>query len=159
MTTTELKLVLDGEYWALSGADAAGFAVVNEYLTYLADRNYSTKTVRAYGFGLLARWLRLEDVTIGAITTDMLLMYLAACRWARVPGRPGPNVVSLQGHRLDRYAPSTINRRMAAINGMFVFLQGQTFAVRSWRANSSSPWYLSFLRICRGRCIFGDQNR
>ena len=46
--------------WVLAGPDAARFGLVNEYLAYLADRNYSPKTVRAYGFDLLAfcRWLR-----------------------------------------------------------------------------------------------------
>lgn len=38
----------DGE-WALTGMDAARFGLVNEYLSYLADRNYSPRTVRAYG--------------------------------------------------------------------------------------------------------------
>lgn len=124
MTTTELKLERDGECWALTGPAAAGFGAINEYLSYLADRNYSLKTVRAYGFDLLdfARWLSSENVTIAGVTTDVLPGYLAASRRARVPGRPGPNFVSMQGMRLDRYAPSTINRRMAAIGGMFVFL-------------------------------------
>jgi len=56
------------------------------------------------------------------ITTDVLLQYLAACRQAQIPRRPAPNVVSLQGQRLDRYAAATINRRMAAISNMFIFL-------------------------------------
>jgi len=39
-----------------------------------------------------------------------------------VPGRPGgPNVVSLGGRRLDQYATTTINRRLAAISGLFAF--------------------------------------
>ena len=38
--------------------------LVNEYLSYLADRNYSPQTVRVYGFALLAfcRWLASEDI-------------------------------------------------------------------------------------------------
>jgi integrase/recombinase XerD len=123
-TDTDLWLERDGEYWTLSGPGSPSFSVVNEYLSYLADRNYSPRTVRAYGFDLLnfARWLLASNLTVAMITTDVLLQYLAACRQAQIPGRPGPNVVSLQGQRLDRYAATTINRRMAAISSLFIFL-------------------------------------
>ena len=125
MTTgDDLRLDRDGEYWRLAGVDATGFPMVNEYLSYLADRNYSPRTVRAYGFDLLdfTRWLGRAGLRIAEVNTDVILRYLAACRQARVPGRPGPNVVTLQGQRLDRYAATTINRRLAAINGLFGFL-------------------------------------
>ena len=55
------------------------------------------------------------------MTTGVLLRFLAACREARVPGRPGPNVVSLGGRRLDQYAAATINHRLIAIAGLFAF--------------------------------------
>lgn len=55
-----------------------------------------------------------------AVTTEVLLDYLRSCREASVPGRP-LNVVSLLGVRADRYAPSTINHRLAAVSGLFVF--------------------------------------
>jgi len=112
----------DGE-WLLAGAGSERFGLVNEYLSYLADRNYSPRTVRAYGFDLLAfcRWLSAEQVELAAVTTDALLRFLAACRQATVPGRPGPNVVSLGGRRLDQYAAATINHRLIAISGMFAF--------------------------------------
>lgn len=108
----------------LAGPVAVKFASVNEYLAHLVDRNYSPKTVRAYGFDLLAfcRWLSAEDVELEAVTTDVLLGFLRACREARVPGRPGPNVVTLSGRRLDQYAATTINRRLAAISGLFAFV-------------------------------------
>ena len=89
--------------WALAGPGSAGFVLVNEYLAYLGDRNYSPKTVRAYGFDLLAfcRWLAGENIVLAAVTTDVLLRFLSACREARVPGRPGgPNVVTLGGRRV-----------------------------------------------------------
>jgi Phage integrase, N-terminal SAM-like domain len=49
-----------------------------------ADRNYSLRTVRAYGFDLLAfcRWLRDEDVELVKVTAAVLLRLLAACRQA-----------------------------------------------------------------------------
>ncbi|MGH3567450.1 MAG: hypothetical protein ACRDRH_15730 [Pseudonocardia sp.] len=57
------------------------------------------------------------------MSTDVLLRYLSACREASVPGRqrPGLNVVSLRGQRLDWYAPVAINHRLAAISGLFAF--------------------------------------
>lgn len=118
-----LRLERRGELWALAGAGAGRFGLVNEYLSYLADRNYSPRTVRAYGFDLLAfcRWLDVEDIALDAVTTEVLLEFLRACREARVPGRPGGNVVSLSGQRLDRYAAATINHRLAAITGLFGF--------------------------------------
>ena len=53
--------------------------------------------------------------------TEVLLRFLHACREATVPGRPGPNVVTLSGRRMDQYAAATINRRLAAISGLFAF--------------------------------------
>ena len=80
--------------WALTGPAASRFGLVGEYLGYLADRNYSPKTVRAYGYDLLAfcRWLVAEEQPLTAVTTEVLLRFLRACREATVPGRPGPNV-------------------------------------------------------------------
>jgi len=113
----------DAVGWRLAGPAAGRYGLVNEYLGYLADRNYSPKTVSAYGFDLLAfcRWLESEDVALGEVSTDTLLRFLAACRAARLPGRPGPNVVTMAGRPADAYAAATINRRLAAISGMFAF--------------------------------------
>ena len=48
----------------MGGPDSGRFALVNEFLAYLADRNYSPGTVRAYTFDLLhfARWLPGEGI-------------------------------------------------------------------------------------------------
>jgi site-specific recombinase XerD len=111
--------------WLLAGPAAERFGLVNDYLGYLADRRYSPRTVRAYAFDLLAlcRWLLAEGITLGAVTTDVLLRYLAACRTAELPGRPGGNVYSIRDGRNAGYAPATINRRLAAVSGLFAFRQ------------------------------------
>lgn len=124
ITQSGLRLEEREGGWALAGPGAARFVLVDEYLAHLADRNYSPKTVRAYGYDLLAfcRWLAEEDVPLAEVSTQVLLAFLRACREARVPGRPGPNVVALSGRRLDQYAATTINRRLAAISGLFTFV-------------------------------------
>jgi integrase/recombinase XerD len=118
----QLRLEQVGERWRLVGTEADRFELVNEYLAYLADRNYSPRTARAYGYDLLAfcRWLESTGLAVEAVTTEVLFDYLRACREASVPGRPH-NVVSLSGIRADRYAPSTINHRLVAVGGLFAF--------------------------------------
>ena len=37
-----------GVGWRLAGPESGKFALVNEYLAYLADRRYSPRTVRSY---------------------------------------------------------------------------------------------------------------
>jgi integrase/recombinase XerD len=114
---------LDGQ-WQIVGDGAADLVgLVNDYLSYLADRNYSPQSVRAYAFALVAfcRWMAVEAIALEAVTTDVLLRFLAFCRWAAVPGRPGPNVVAMNGRRVDGYAPATVNHRLAAITGLFGF--------------------------------------
>ena len=118
-----MRLEERGGEWVLVGAEAGRFGLVDQYLGHLLDRNYSRATVRAYGYDLLAfcRWLVEGDLELEAVTTDVLLDYLRACREASVAGRPSPNVVTMTGQRLDRYAATTINRRLAAISGLFTY--------------------------------------
>ncbi|WP_162561543.1 site-specific integrase, partial [Salinispora mooreana] len=54
MSEGGLRLEERDDGWVLAGSGAAAFALVDEYLAYLGDRNYSPKTVRAYGYDLLA---------------------------------------------------------------------------------------------------------
>jgi len=120
----DLRVVLENDQWQLFSEGAADVVtLVNDYLGYLTDRNYSPQTVRTYAFALLAfcRWLCSEDIELDAVTTEVLLAYLRACRQAKVAGRPGPNVLRMDGQRADAYKPSTINLRLAVIQGLFAF--------------------------------------
>ena len=110
---------IGGGRWQLAGETGTG--LINDYLGYLADRGYSPQTVRAYAFDLLtfARWLAAEHLALGEVTTDVMLRYLAYCRRAPVAGRPGGNVYSIRDGRNAGYAPATINRRLAAVSGLF----------------------------------------
>ena len=66
-------------------------------------------------------WLVDQDLTVAGVTTDALLRFLTFCRAAVLPGQAGGNVVPLRTGRSTGYAPETINRRMAAISGLFDF--------------------------------------
>jgi site-specific recombinase XerD len=110
--------------WVLVGDEAVRFGLVNDYLGYLDDRNYSPRTIRSYGYALLAfcRWLSAEEIALSAVTTDVMVRFLAACRAERVAGRAGgENVVGLDGRRVDGLSPATVNLRLAAVSGLFAF--------------------------------------
>src|SRR5712691_9705187 len=118
-----LRVQGTGERWRIEGGRRpADQQLCNDYLGYLADRRYSPASVRAYAYDLLhfARWLDREDLGLERADTDALLRYLAACRAERRDGQHD-NVISLASGRASGFAPATINRRLAAISGLFGF--------------------------------------
>lgn len=122
-TVESLRAVEREGRWSLAGAGPGGLELINDYLGYLADRAYSPRTVRAYAFDLLAfaRWLVAERLALDEVTTEVLLRFLAFCRSASTPGRPGGNVYSIRDGRNSGFAATTINRRLAAISGLFSY--------------------------------------
>jgi site-specific recombinase XerD len=123
MDRLPLRLTKNGSSWVLEGGSARSFALVNGYLSYLLDCAYSPRTVEAYAYDLLSfvRFLVSESVALETVTTDVVVRYLAACRKAPVRGRPGGNVYSIRDGRNAGFAASTVNRRLAAISGLFSY--------------------------------------
>ena len=119
----ELRLESGTEVaWVLGGPGAEKYSLINDYLGYLADRNYSSRTLRAYGYDLLAfcRWLDSEDLDLRSVSTETVLDFMRHCRQTPIAGRPA-NVLSMTGGRLDHYSATTINHRLAALTGLFTF--------------------------------------
>jgi site-specific recombinase XerD len=132
--TKELSATVDDDgVWQLRGVASEKFDLVNQFLGYLADRNFSPRTCRSYAYDLLAfaRWLSGEQVALADVNVDVLLRFLTACREARLPSRPGGNVYSIRDGRNQGYAPATINRRLAAISSLFAFREMRDPQARS----------------------------
>jgi site-specific recombinase XerD len=94
--------------WALTGPPSDDVRLVNDYLGYLADRHYAPGTRRGYAFDLLAllRWLAGQERRLDQVDTEGLLRFLASCRSSTAA---------------EGLAPATVNRRLAAISGLFAF--------------------------------------
>lgn len=93
--------------------------LVNRFLSHLGSRAFSPATVRAYAYDLVnflrflaERCARLQDV----VATD-LFDYLA---WQQRPSPGTGKVVRLDARR-GVVAPATMNRRIAAVRGLFEF--------------------------------------
>jgi integrase/recombinase XerC len=94
--------------------------LANRWLTHLLARGFSPKTVRAYAFDVLnfARFLDERSISLIDVVSMDLFDWLA---WQSAGvGTTGRRVVRLQQHR--GAAPSTMNRRVAAVRGLFDYL-------------------------------------
>jgi len=98
----EFRVEARDDGWVVTGPSAVGLQLVNDYLGYLSDRHYAPGTRRSYAFDLLAlcRWLDEQRLRLNEVDTAVLLRFLTSC---------------------DGLAAATVNRRLAAISGMFTF--------------------------------------
>ncbi|HTW97918.1 MAG TPA: tyrosine-type recombinase/integrase [Acidimicrobiales bacterium] len=93
--------------------------LANRYLEHMTARNFSLASVRAYAFDLLnfSRFLADKGVALGDVVPTDLFDYLD---WQQEQGaRSGAKVVAISARR--RPAPSTMNRRIAAVRGLFEY--------------------------------------
>lgn len=115
---SDLRVERRGDGWVLAGTASDDVGLVNEYFGYLGDRHYAPGTRRGYAYDLLAflRWLAGRDRRLDGVDTPLLLEFLASCRSAGTPSG-GAGGESPRGG----LAAATVNRRLAAVNGLFAF--------------------------------------
>ena len=97
----------------------ADVEMANAFLAHLEVRGFSPATVRAYAFDLLnfGRFLGEKELTVVDVVPTDLFDYLD---WQAKPKRSGDaKVVRLADRRGP--APATMNRRIAAVRGMFEY--------------------------------------
>jgi integrase/recombinase XerC len=107
----------DGAHRLAGGGPIDGLA--NDYLAHLGSRGFSPGTVRGYAFDLLnfGRFLAERKATAGDVVATDLFDYLD---WqGNAKPRPGAKVVRMTAGR--GAAPATMNRRIAAVRGMFEY--------------------------------------
>jgi integrase/recombinase XerC len=114
----QLAVVRSGATHRLEGAGPIT-DVVNGFLTHLETRGFAAGTVRGYAYDLLnfSRFLAERRATLTDVVATDLFDYLD---WQAKP-KPaaGTKVVRLAARRGP--APATMNRRIAAVRGLFEF--------------------------------------
>lgn len=113
----EPRVIRNGDGHRLDGSPIEELA--NSYLAHLTARGFSAGTVRGYAFDLLnfSRFLVEHKVSVGdAVPTD----FFDYLDWQAKPkASRGEKVVQLSARR--RAAPATMNRRIAAVRGLFEY--------------------------------------
>jgi len=109
-----------GHRVAARGPDAPGDVVlVNRFLAHLTVRNFAAATQRAYAYDLLnfLRFLSTAGLVLDEVGPMDLFDYLD---WQSRPRSTSTSVVVLAQQR--GAAPATVNRRVAAVRGLFEFM-------------------------------------
>jgi integrase/recombinase XerC len=113
-----VRVVFDGEGHRLDG-NGLEVELANRFLAHLSVRGFASATRRAYAYDLLNFLRFLDEVGLGlveVVPTD-LFDYL---EWqGRRPSTAGRKVVRLAEAR--GVAPATMNRRIAAVRGLFEY--------------------------------------
>ena len=92
--------------------------VSNDFLDHLRVRGFSPATRRAYAFDLLnfGRFLQDRELALVAVTAMDVFGWVD---WQNQPAPISGKVLTLRSRTV---APSTVNRRVAAVRGLFEFL-------------------------------------
>jgi site-specific recombinase XerD len=120
-TGSELRVERRDDGWVLASPANDDVGLVNDYLGYLSDRHYAPGTRRGYAYDLLAflRWLTGRDRRLDGVDTPLLLEFLASCRNIGTASAGAGDEPS--GGEQEGLAAATVNRRLAAVNGLFAF--------------------------------------
>ena len=103
----------------VSGEGCADLDLVNAFLAHLSVRNFSPATRRAYAYDLLnfLRFLGSRHQLLGEVRPTDLFDYL---EWQSLPRCSAGAVVVRLAER-GGAAPATMNRRIAAVRGLFEY--------------------------------------
>lgn len=114
----ELRVQRDEEGHRLVGL-GQDVELANRFLAHLVGRNFALATRRAYAFDLLnfLRFCRQRDLGLAQVSTSDVFDYLD---WQAVPAPVAGRVVVRLAERSGA-APATVNRRVAAVRGMFEY--------------------------------------
>ncbi len=111
--------VIAGEGGHRLAGDSGDLGLVNAFLAHLSVRNFSAATRRAYAYDLLnfLRFLAVRGLALAEVRPMDLFDYL---EWQSAPR---PSVSSVVVRLADRRgaAPATMNRRIAAVRGLFEY--------------------------------------
>lgn len=114
----ELKVVHGGDGHRLDGGGPIA-ELANRYLAHLTARGFSPGTVRGYAYDLLnfGRFLVERSASVTDVVSTDFFDYLD---WQAKPeSTTGQKVVRLSARR--GAAPATMNRRIAAVRGLFEY--------------------------------------
>jgi integrase/recombinase XerC len=106
-----------GGGYELVGGSGADVDLANRFLQHLASRNFAVASRRAYAYDLLNffRFLADRRLAVAAVVPADLFDYLD---WQGAPRAAPGKVLRLAPCRV---APATMNRRIAAVRGLFEF--------------------------------------
>jgi integrase/recombinase XerC len=129
-----MRVELSGAGHRLAGGGSCDdVALVNRFLDHLAARCFSAATIRAYAYDLLnfLRFVTGRGSVLASVVPADLFDYL---EWQSRP-RPGPSGgVVVRMDRRRGAAPATMNRRIAAVRGLFEYA-----VITGLRAESPVP--------------------
>ena len=114
----------DGTSWSVLKDTGEPVDVVEGYLRHIAAQAFSLHTVRAYAYDLLSfwRWLDQERLDVWSVGTSDLLRYIQWEKERANRQRPGDDVYRIEDGRAHGMSVLTINRRLAAIHGLYEHL-------------------------------------
>jgi site-specific recombinase XerD len=148
--------------WSVMDGEGVTVTEIQGYLDHVGALAFSKHTLRSYAFDLLVFWRWLADTGRGvwSVGTSDLLEYIRWEKERRNPQHPGAGgkVRRIEDGRADGMSVLTINRRLAAIHGLYEHLMAKEperiqrnpvprrQVVRSWQCRGRSRGLLGHLQ-------------
>lgn len=123
MTVRVVKMSDGPVPYLVVGDEGLVVSPIQEFLRYLAARSFSTKTIRAYAYDLLSywRWLCRVGKDFTHVTSEDVLEFIEWQKTVYNPQHPDTNVYRIADGRNSGLSVLTINRRLAAVSGLYEY--------------------------------------